>query len=215
MSVKEKVTDFLNKQGFYVVLGLSLMVVFVTVMLSMNSNKRAKQQTVQSFYEVEPAEQNGQPVMENMTEEKPTEETKKKEQALSLSRPVAGDIIMEYAADKLLYNSTLKQWTTHSGIDIGADEGTAVKAAKGGTVESVKNDALMGTIIVLSHDGGVNTVYANLADEVSLSAGDKVSAGTEIGKIGKTAISEFDMDPHLHFEVIINGEHKNPAEYLK
>lgn len=56
------------------------------------------------------------------------------------SMPVEGEIIKEYAKDKLVYSDTLKEWVTHAGIDIKADKTTVVKASEEGTVKSIKND---------------------------------------------------------------------------
>lgn len=56
------------------------------------------------------------------------------------SMPVEGDIIKEYAKDKLVYSDTLKEWVTHAGIDIKAEKTTVVKASEEGTVKSIKND---------------------------------------------------------------------------
>lgn len=56
------------------------------------------------------------------------------------SMPVEGDIIKEYAKDKLVYSDTLKEWVTHAGIDIKAEKTTIVKASEEGTVKSIKND---------------------------------------------------------------------------
>ena len=54
--------------------------------------------------------------------------------------PVEGEVQKEYAKDKLVYSETLKEWVTHTGIDIKAEKTTVVKAAEEGTVIAIKND---------------------------------------------------------------------------
>lgn len=221
MNAKQRIVSFLDKQGFYIVLALCLVVISVTAVLSLTRGKKENQQAQNVTFEEQEQGQQANYVGENMVMEDVTSESrseadseKKAEVKLSLARPVQGDVIMEFAKDKLLYNSTLKQWTTHEGIDIAADSGTAVKAALGGTVESVNEDALMGYTVVLTHENGYKTVYANLEKDVSVSKDDKVAKDQELGKVGKTAISEFDMEPHLHFELISGEERINPMEFM-
>lgn len=221
MNAKERIVSFLDKQGFYIVLALCLVVISVTAVLSLTSgNKQADQQAQTPTFEEQGQEANyagENMVLEDVTDES-TEttqtQTEQKQSKPSLSRPVTGDVIMEYAKDKLLYNSTLKQWTTHEGIDISCDEGTAVKAVLGGTVEDVSEDALMGTTVTLTHENGYRSVYSNLAKEVTVAKGDKVAKDQQIGSVGKTAISEFEAEAHLHFELYSGDNSVNPMEYM-
>lgn len=127
--------------------------------------------------------------------------------------PLAGQTIAAFSADVLAYNEALADWRTHNGVDIAAEEGTAVCAACAGTVESVLEDPLMGTTVVIAHQGGYTSTYANLSTEVSVSAGDKVAAGDVIGAVGATAAAESGA-AHLHFSVSKNGDLIDPEEYL-
>ena len=111
--------------------------------------------------------------------------------------PVHGDVLAAFSVDELAYNHTLEDWRTHDGIDISAKPGTTVQAASAGTVESVDNDVLMGTTIVISHRDGYRTTYANLQSEPAVKAGDKVTAGQIIGAVGATAAAEAQSNPHL------------------
>lgn len=216
MNTKERILDFLDKQGFYIVLALCLVVISVTAILTLTGEKKARERAQNITFEEVGQEANyggENEELADVTTQVPqaTADTKA---TLTLSRPVSGDVLMEFSKDKLLYNSTLKQWTTHSGIDISAKEGDVVKAALGGTVENVYEDALMGKVIVISHDNGYKTVYSNLDKTVSVAVGDKVTKDQDIGKVGKTAICEFDMEPHLHFELMSGEERLNPMEYM-
>ena len=64
----------------------------------------------------------------NTEENVAKKETKKLDPVFSM--PVEGDVIKEYAKDKLVYSDTLKEWVTHAGIDIKADKTTIVKASE-------------------------------------------------------------------------------------
>lgn len=74
-------------------------------------------------------------------------------------------------------------------------------------------DPLLGATVVLEHDDGYRTTYANLADKPDVAAGDQVNAGAVIGTVGTTAAAEADT-PHLHFAVSRDGKAVNPQEFL-
>ena len=78
------------------------------------------------------------------------EETKEIEPVFSM--PVDGEIIKEFAKDKLVYSDTLREWVTHTGIDIKAEKTSIVKASENGTIKSIKNDPRFGLTIVIEHN---------------------------------------------------------------
>ena len=78
------------------------------------------------------------------------EEIKTSEPVFSI--PVEGEIIKEFAKDKLVYSDTLKEWVTHAGIDIKAEKTTIVKASEAGTIKSIKNDPRYGLTVVIEHN---------------------------------------------------------------
>lgn len=129
-------------------------------------------------------------------------------------RPVSGETVTGFSMDKLLYNETMRDWRTHDGIDIAADAGTAVAAAKAGTVESVAADPIMGTTVVIRHEGKWETVYSSLTDMPEVEAGDEVTAGQVIGYVGDTAASESALGTHLHFTVLNDGTPVDPDTFF-
>lgn len=129
--------------------------------------------------------------------------------------PLTGDILATFSIDELMYNETLGDWRTHDGIDISARAGTAVTAACSGTVSLVEDDPLMGTTVVLDHDGGFQTMYANLQSQAPVKTGDSVIAGDVIGSVGLTARAEAASGAHLHFSVMKDGEVIDPEDFLK
>ncbi len=84
----------------------------------------------------------------------------------------------------------------HTGDDYACATGTSVRATASGTVINANWGADYGTHIVLEYPGGVRALYAHLSKK-SVSAGQKVQAGQEIGKSGNTGRS---TGPHLHYE---------------
>ena len=98
----------------------------------------------------------------------------------------------------------------HTGMDIGAKTGADVIASAGGTVIMSQYYGGYGNCIIIDHGGGVSTLYAHMSRLIAKN-GDTVAAGEPIGKVGSTGNS---TGPHLHFEVRINGETKDPKKYV-
>lgn len=134
---------------------------------------------------------------------------------LSFAKPVDGEIVREYAKDNLIYSETLKEWTTHLGIDIKADKTTVVKSAETGTVKSIKNDPRYGLTIVIEHSNGFQTIYSNLLTSEFVVEGEKVDKGQSIGTVGNTAVFEIADEPHLHFEILKDSIQVDPSIYIK
>lgn len=135
--------------------------------------------------------------------------------ALEFSAPVAGEIITDYAEESLVYSETLKEWTTHLGVDIKADKASSVLASEAGTVKSIKNDPRYGLTITISHADGYETIYSNLLSSEFVNEGDTVTKGQAIGTIGESASFEVAQVPHLHFEITKDGKNINPTTCLK
>lgn len=150
----------------------------------------------------------------NLTKQETTEKTEPKTE-LSFVKPVEGDIVREFAKDNLIYSETLKEWTTHQGIDIKADKTTVVKAAEAGTVKSIKNDPRYGLTIVVDHGDGFQTVYSNLLTSEFVVEGEEVEKGQSLGTVGNTAVFEIADEPHLHFEILKDSIPQDPSIYMK
>lgn len=153
---------------------------------------------------------------DNKTPEPSKTETKEPEKKeISFVKPVEGDICKDYAKENLVYSETLQEWTTHLGIDIKAEKTTIVKAAADGKVKSIKNDPRYGLSIIIEHQEGIETLYANLLTSEFVQVGEEVKQGQSIGTVGNTATFEIADQTHLHFEISKNGENLDPNQYLK
>ena len=129
-------------------------------------------------------------------------------------KPIDVQISVPFSKDNLIYSKTMEDWRTHMGIDLPGDIGTPVKAAAGGIIEQVKQDEMLGSVVIIKHNDHLKTIYCNLQSEVLVKEGEKVDTGTVIGGIGNTAIYEIADPPHLHFEVEYKGEKVNPEDYI-
>ena len=106
----------------------------------------------------------------------------------------------------------------HSGIDIGAGYGDKIMAAASGTVIYVtepyegcnKGGSGYGNYCIIDHGNGYSTLYGHARD-IYVSEGQWVNAGQSIGEVRSTGTS---TGAHLHFEVRLNGDRKNPLNYL-
>lgn len=103
------------------------------------------------------------------------------------------------------------KWKMHHGIDLACPLGSEVFACRSGTVLSVTEmDSVYGNYIILSHEGGMTSLYAHLKD-FSVKKGDIVAGGRVIGHVGLTGLT---TGPHLHFEIRNNGRAEDPAKYF-
>lgn len=98
----------------------------------------------------------------------------------------------------------------HAGIDIAAGTGAPVAAAESGRVVRAGWYGGYGKCVDISHGSGVITRYAHLSS-VAVRVGEQVARGQLIGRVGATGNA---TGPHLHFEVIVNGQPLNPVNFL-
>ena len=98
----------------------------------------------------------------------------------------------------------------HRGVDFSAPYGVAIYAANAGTVVYSGWEQGYGKLVVIDHGNGVRTKYAHCS-KLNVSVGDWIEKGDRIARVGSTGHS---TGPHLHFEVVVNGQTKNPLAYL-
>lgn len=155
--------------------------------------------------------------------EKPAEKVAKPEVKTEAAKPaisipeesvytmaVSGAITAPFSGDELVRSKTMGDWRIHQGVDIKGALGTDVRAIASGEVKSVETDSMMGNTVKIEHDGGLVSIYANLADGITLKAGDIVKNGDIIGKIGQSALCECLEEAHLHLETRRDGKALDP-----
>jgi murein DD-endopeptidase MepM/ murein hydrolase activator NlpD len=98
----------------------------------------------------------------------------------------------------------------HTGIDLSADAGTAIKAAEAGRVIMARTWGGYGRTVVIDHEGGLSTLYAHQSS-ILVSEGQRVGRGDVIGYVGCTG---YCTGPHLHFETREWGTPVDPMKYM-
>ena len=178
-----------------------------------NENKavNSSSNTTKNTKEKEENSKNNTSQSQNTTSNTDTE-TKKEE--IKFSAPIKGEILREFASDSLVYSNTLDEWITHNGVDIKADKTSVVKASCKGKVVSIKNDPRYGLTVIVSHEGGYQTLYANLLTAEYVVEGEELEEGQTIGTVGNSAAFEISDEYHLHFEVSKDGEYLNPCSLM-
>ncbi|MEM7717234.1 MAG: M23 family metallopeptidase, partial [Cyanobacteria bacterium P01_A01_bin.68] len=111
---------------------------------------------------------------------------------------------------------TTKEVFFHSGIDLLASNGTSVQAIAPGAVVFAGEQASYGNLIIINHDGGLQSRYAHL-ESIKLDVGQKVNQGDLLGTVGSTGEPTIKRS-HLHFEIRSSSSlgwvAKDPKEYL-
>lgn len=128
--------------------------------------------------------------------------------------PLEGDIVMDFSSDALVYDATLDQYRTNDCICISAPEGTPVKAAADGTVESVSYDDENGYTVTVFHSNGWRTTYGQLNEDTAVSQGDIVKAGDIIGTVAAPTKYGVALGDHLSFAVLENDTAIDPKVAL-
>ena len=104
-----------------------------------------------------------------------------------------------------------KRWAVHYGMDFGGAKRTSVYVTAPGTVRYAGRKGKYGKLIEIDHGLGFRTRYGHL-HKILVKRGQKVDYRTKIGLMGSTGRS---TGPHLHYEVIVKGKHKNPWRFIK
>ena len=99
----------------------------------------------------------------------------------------------------------------HYGIDVPAYRGTDIYASKAGRVLIAKYHSSYGNYVLIDHGDGYQTLYAH-ASKLYVQAGQYVDQGQVIAAVGTTGTS---TGNHLHFEVRVNGDKRDPLDYVK
>jgi murein DD-endopeptidase MepM/ murein hydrolase activator NlpD len=99
----------------------------------------------------------------------------------------------------------------HPGLDIAVASDSYIRAAGGGTVIDIGEDAVYGRYVVLDHGGGYSTLYGHASLHL-VGLGQTVRERQVIALSGSTGRS---TGPHLHFEVLVDGEHVDPLTVVE
>jgi murein DD-endopeptidase MepM/ murein hydrolase activator NlpD len=107
---------------------------------------------------------------------------------------------------KRRFHPVQKRWKAHRGIDYAAKTGTPVVAAGDGKVTHSTYNKYNGNYVFIQHGNGIVTKYLHFSKR-AVKKGQRVKQGQLIGKVGATGLAS---GPHLHYEFLLNGVHRNP-----
>jgi murein DD-endopeptidase MepM/ murein hydrolase activator NlpD len=106
------------------------------------------------------------------------------------------------------FHPVLKRYRAHEGIDYGAPAGAPVEATASGVVARAGFAGGYGRMVELRHPQGIRTRYAHLRSIApDVRPGAHVGQGQIIGRVGSSGLA---TGPHLHYEFLQNGRHRNP-----
>ena len=205
----QKLGDFVLGKGFYIVLFLCVAAIGISGYYLIRTVTGGSQPS-------EPVTANPTVTLPDSSAQEAPEEvsTQPEHKEVVYTWPVKGQVLRTFTAEVLAYDPTMGDWRTHCGVDIAAEAGLKVLAAGEGQVEEVYSDPMMGTTVTVQQPDGITAVYSNLAEEVAVSVGDAVETGAVLGTVGGTAIAESGMESHLHLELLAEGNHVDPLDYL-
>ena len=132
----------------------------------------------------------------------------------SFIMPAQGEILCGFSGDELVYDKTMKDWRTHSGIDIAVDEVGFVCAAGDGTVMKSYDDELYGYTMEIDHGNGISSIYRGLDKTTVLQVGEEVRTGDLIARAGENGIAEAHLPRHIHFAIKKDGKYVSPEDYI-
>lgn len=180
--------NFLKRYGYYVLAFALILVVGVTAGLSATGNET--------------------PVL-------PDDSIDVSTSAIEMVCPLDSPEVLKWYSDtELFYNSTLKQWESHRGVDLTSAVSTEVKSVLDGVVTDCSYSYEDGYCITIEHANGLVTTYCSLQNSDGVKEGDNVTRGQKIGDISSSASNEAGEGNHLHFQIKLNGQYVDPANYL-
>ncbi len=230
-----------NNKGFYIALGICLVAVGVAAWTTYDSvvnyavpeTGTASSSTAQANNTVSGIYAGSSETPKTASSEKPETQAPKASSAQPSSKPAAkaetktpvkqaaaapelfsypvGKVIVQKFSEDPVYCKTTEDWRAHTGIDLKADAGSAVKSAAAGTVKKVYEDDRYGKTVIITH-GDVEAWYCGL-DKISVETGSTVTSGQEIGTVGSVPIEKYE-DSHLHFITMKDGKYVDPLDIL-
>ena len=218
-----RLNRFLNGKGFYVALGICMIAIGVSAWSALDkastppkdltSNDVAETVSDTPSTDTEVNKEQSDVPDDRQSSSKP-EKAEESPTARYFIFPVVGEVIKKFSSTELQYSVTFNDMRLHSGIDIKADEGAAVKSAGDGKVTEIANDPTLGYTVKIDHGNGMVGIYAGLNKSVAVKVNDTVKSGTNLGPLG-TVNSECLDAPHLHLEFLKDGKPVDPLEYLE
>lgn len=122
--------------------------------------------------------------------------------------PTTGWLSSQFTRSR--FHPILHENRPHKGIDVTAPTGTPIVAPASGRVVYARSDKGYGLTVQIDHGNGIQTRFAHCS-RLAVRAGQKVTRGQLIAAVGSTGLS---TAPHLHYEILVNGEPVDPLKYV-
>jgi murein DD-endopeptidase MepM/ murein hydrolase activator NlpD len=214
---ESKVAKFIAGKGFYAVLAVCMAIIGVAAYSAME-----KSETEPFIEESVPQEKNDDYLIPSMPYDEeevilPSDDEEDPSSAAEVTEetnppvfimPIDGNILKPFSDNTLLYSQTYKDMRVHTGVDIAPTVANVVVSAFSGTVIGVDENTNYGTVITIDHGDGIMLSYCGVKN-VTVKNGDVVEAEEIIGEIG-TVLNESADKPHLHLELMVEGQYKDP-----
>lgn len=227
-STGSKIKEFFMSRAVIVTIATLLLAVSVIVAVTVTANRSRKPADIQTGTETATAAvaatEDDKQVMKgdetqanyNAGETDGQLQKPKEDEPLTMKLPASGKLLKGHDASIQVYSNTMGDYRVHLGIDVSTAASAPVYAAADGKVSKIWTDPLMGQCIAIDHGDNVLSVYKNLSSLLAngIAEGKAVTVGQKLGTIGDTAIVEMADEPHLHFEVTVNGVEANPLSYF-
>ena len=210
--MKEEKTTTKKKTLYYVLIGVSVLLLAAAIVLTVYFTTGTPSDIAET-----PGDNQGTLPGDDETPEDPDDNNEPDE-------PTGGETelyVLPIAADScttehnaIYANAALGMYYRHSGVDFAADAGAEVYAMADGVVKTVSMSEQLGNLITITHDGGLETTYRFVEPVETLDVGDTVASGELIAHVAQAYGTEAHDGAHLHFEVTLDGEQTDPANYL-
>ncbi|MBQ6707058.1 MAG: M23 family metallopeptidase [Clostridia bacterium] len=213
---------FLSGKGFYVVLGLCLLVIAGVTIATFSDGFGFSGDP-----DPAPSDPDGQQVAEPVTNLPDTRTTVSTtvptttRTTAPTTAPTAADplfvlpgsneVVKGFSGTTPVFSNTMGDWRCHTGADFGGNEGMTVKAIADGTVVKIEEDPSWGECLVIDHGFGVQSRYCGVT--ASVKEGEKVSVNDVIGSLSGVPCESAD-GCHLHLEVTVSGNYVDPVKTI-
>lgn len=204
---KSRLSKFLKSNGVFLALASGLVATAAVALLGIdNAGKQPEREPID-----EPVEQvvTGQPDDRTTTTEAveattatTTSDQENQDTPDLYVLPLSNTVQKKFSLEAPIYSVTMNDWRIHSGTDFAGEIDQVVKAVAKGTVVSIEEDEMWGTVVTVDHGVGVQTRYCGV--KASVQVDDKVDASTPIGTLDSIPCEAM-QSPHLHFEMIVEG----------
>lgn len=131
----------------------------------------------------------------------------------NLGYPTETKMIAKEFSENMVYDSTMRDYRAHLGIDFTCDEGEKVLSMCDATVEDVYYSEMMGNVVKVT-SGEFSILYCGLGDEVLVNSGDTVTKGQQIGTSLGVPCESAD-GPHIHVEIIVRNRYIDPLTVIE